>query len=101
MSSRSNLVNVYGGSRMLDHLWFSKPPFYPLNYRNNDLERINGLNGDGQDAVGVRSNFLSGALVSTIDIGAGNNFVCSPRVSTDMSAEVKSDRLGDSPCVVH
>ncbi len=66
-----------------------------------DLQRINGLNGDGQDAVGVRSNFLSGALVSTIDIGAGNNFVCSPRVSTDMSAEVKSDRAGDSPCVVH
>jgi hypothetical protein len=28
--------------------------FYPLNYGNNDLERINGLNGDGQDTVAVR-----------------------------------------------
>ena len=29
------------------HLRFRKPLFYPLNYGNN-LERINGLNGDGQ-----------------------------------------------------
>src|SRR5438477_5551664 len=44
------------------HLRFRKPPFYPLNYGNNDLERINGLNGDGQDAVAVRGDFSSGKL---------------------------------------
>jgi hypothetical protein len=40
--------------------------FYPLNYGNNDLERINGLNGDGQDGVAMRSDFFGGALLSTI-----------------------------------
>jgi len=32
-----------------------KPPFYPLNYGDKDFERINGLNGDGQGAVPVRT----------------------------------------------
>jgi hypothetical protein len=35
-----------------------KPLFYPLNYGNDDLERINGLNGDGQDTRAARSDFL-------------------------------------------
>src|SRR4030095_4402659 len=42
------------------HLRFRKPLFYPLNYGNNDLERINGLNGDGQDGVAMRSDFFGG-----------------------------------------
>jgi hypothetical protein len=37
--------------------YLRKPPFYPLNYGDDDLERINGLNGDGQDTVAVRSDF--------------------------------------------
>jgi hypothetical protein len=28
-----------------------KPLFYPLNYGNDDLERINGLNRDGQNCL--------------------------------------------------
>src|SRR5438552_419549 len=39
------------------HLRFRKPLFYPLNYGNNDLERINGLNGDGQDTLATPSDF--------------------------------------------
>jgi hypothetical protein len=39
------------------HLRFRKPPFYPLNYGDDDLERINGLNEDGQDTVAVRGDF--------------------------------------------
>src|SRR4030095_7796652 len=49
------------------HLRFRKPLFYPLNYGNNDLERINGLNGDGQDTLAVRGDFSRGrALRSTL-----------------------------------
>jgi hypothetical protein len=33
------------------HLRFRKPLFYPLNYGDDDLEIINGLNGDGQDSL--------------------------------------------------
>src|SRR5947207_978360 len=40
----------------------SKPLFYPLNYGNNDLERINRLNGDGQDTVAVRGDFSRSEL---------------------------------------
>jgi hypothetical protein len=39
---------------------FRKPLFYPLNYGNNDLERINGLNGDEQAAVAARRRFFEG-----------------------------------------
>jgi hypothetical protein len=35
-----------------------KPLFSPLNYGDDDLERINRLNGHGQDTVAVRSDFL-------------------------------------------
>src|SRR4030095_6443903 len=49
------------------HLRFRKPLFCPLNYGNNDLERINGLNGDGQDAPCGAGRFLEGrALRSTL-----------------------------------
>src|SRR5438876_2982266 len=44
------------------HLRFRKPLFYPLNYGNNDLERINGLNGDGQDTLATPSDFSRGQL---------------------------------------
>jgi hypothetical protein len=44
------------------HLRFRKPLFYPLNYGNNDVERINGLNGDEQDTVAVRGDFSRGQL---------------------------------------
>src|SRR6266849_2331108 len=40
--------------------WIRKPLFCPLNYGNNDLERINGLNGDGQDTLAMRSDFFGG-----------------------------------------
>jgi len=43
-----------------------KPPFYPLNYGNNDLERINGLNGDGQDTLAVRGDFSRGELCARL-----------------------------------
>src|SRR5438093_12503902 len=43
-----------------------KPLFYPLNYGNNDLERINGLNGDGQDTLAVRGDFSSGELCARL-----------------------------------
>jgi len=33
-----------------------------LNYGNDDLERINGLNGDEQDAVAMRRDFPKGEL---------------------------------------
>jgi hypothetical protein len=70
-------VNTFEGSelRTADYIsefqqkcgfGFRKPLFYPLNYGNNDLERINGLNGDGQDGVAMRSDFFRGALLSTI-----------------------------------
>jgi hypothetical protein len=36
---------------------FRKPLFYPLNYGDDDLQRINGLNGDEQDTVAVPSDF--------------------------------------------
>jgi len=38
-----------------------KPLFYPLNYGNDDLERINGLNRDGQIACATQ-RFLEGDL---------------------------------------
>ena len=41
--------------------------------------------------VGVRSNFLSGALLSTIGIGVGNNFACSPRGTLTCPLEVKKE----------
>ena len=47
-------------------LAFRKPLFYPLNYRNDDLERISGLNGDGQGAVPVRTGFWRRPSRSTI-----------------------------------
>ena len=46
------------------HLRFRKPLFCPLNYGNNNVERINGFNAVGQDAVAVRSDFRA-ALLST------------------------------------
>src|SRR5881275_2497333 len=39
------------------HLRFRKPLFYPLNYGNNDLKRINGSNQDGQDTLAERGDF--------------------------------------------
>jgi len=39
-----------------------KPPFYPLNYGNDDREIINGSNGNGQDGVAVRNDFPEGEL---------------------------------------
>ena len=39
------------------HLRFRKPLFYPLNYGDDDLEGIDELNGDGQGAVAMRSDF--------------------------------------------
>src|SRR5207302_11501115 len=49
------------------HLRFRKPLFYPLNYGNNDLERINGLNEDGQGHPCAAGRFLEGrALRSTL-----------------------------------
>ena len=33
-----------------------KPPFYPLNYGDGDLEGIDGLNGDGQATVAVHGD---------------------------------------------
>src|SRR2546430_14207428 len=44
------------------HFGLRKPLFYPLNYGNNDLERINGLNGDGQDTLATPSDFSRGQL---------------------------------------
>ena len=41
-----------------------KPLFCPLNYGDDDLERINGLNGDGQDTVAVRSDFSRAGVCS-------------------------------------
>src|ERR1700720_3634162 len=38
------------------HLRFRKPPFYPLNYGDDDLEGIDELIGDGQAAVAVRDD---------------------------------------------
>jgi len=40
-----------------------KPLFSPLNQGDDDMERINGFNGDGQDAVAVRSNFAKAGFV--------------------------------------
>ena len=34
-----------------------KPLFSPLNYGDDDLEGIDELNGDGQGAVAMRSDF--------------------------------------------
>jgi hypothetical protein len=48
------------------HLRFRKPLFCPLNYGNNDLERINGLNGDGQDTLAVRGDFSRGELCARL-----------------------------------
>ena len=47
------------------HLRFRKPLFYPLNYGNN-LERINGLNGDEQDTRAARSAFFEGDLCARL-----------------------------------
>src|SRR5438105_10775651 len=33
------------------HLRFRKPPFYPLNYEDNDRERINGLHKNEQIVI--------------------------------------------------
>ena len=33
-----------------------KPPFYPLNYEDDDLEGIDELNGDGQATIAVRGD---------------------------------------------
>ena len=43
-----------------------KPLFFPLNYGDNDLERINGLNGDGQDTLAVRGDFSRGELCARL-----------------------------------
>ena len=45
---------------------FCVTPLYPLNYGNNDLERINGLNGDGQDTLAVRGDFSRGELCARL-----------------------------------
>ena len=48
---------LLGGLVQKWHFALRKPLFYPLNYGNNDLERINGLNGDGQDTLAMRASF--------------------------------------------
>jgi len=52
--ARENFAEDISEVEQKRHFAIRKPPFYPLNYGNNDLERINGLNGDGQDTVAVR-----------------------------------------------
>ena len=46
------------------HLRFRKPLFCPLNYGNNDLERINGLNGVWQTPL--RCDFSRGELCARL-----------------------------------
>ena len=46
--------------------WLRKPLFCPLNYGDDDLERINGLNGDGQDTLAVRGDFSRGELCARL-----------------------------------
>ena len=54
-----------GACNEIDSARDSKGRFYPLNYGNNDLQRINGLNCDGQERRCDAQRFL-GALLSTL-----------------------------------
>ena len=46
--------------------WLRKPLFCPLNYGNNNLQRINGLNYHGQERRCDAQRFFRGALRSTL-----------------------------------
>jgi len=61
MFEGSHLLSAEDISEFLQKWRFAlrKPLFYPLNYGNNDLQRINGLNCDGQERRCDAQRFFS------------------------------------------